>query len=205
MGSPNFIFSGLNPWNDFPARPGVVEAFNCDRHNRDLHVNREDRRALLEDARLAVNAALSFGIEHQYSSLFQSKSSSAHGGKQVGIGIEDDHAQRTRQLAHESRTEDFAGTHRKDALENFPRHQARENQRVQKTLMVRRKNIRTLFRQLLKPFDLQMKAVIRDHLRDAAHAKPEHFREGLRPGQRQDLRIGRLFREQRSPSGKLGA
>src|SRR6202022_4813791 len=104
----------------FVAWPGFVEALDRNRNNRSLRVNRENRGALAEDSRIAVVSTLALGIKNKNASLAEAKESSAHGGNQVRVRIEDHHANPSRQPPHESFTENVAGADRECITKQAP-------------------------------------------------------------------------------------
>src|SRR2546427_445115 len=117
-------------------------------------MNREDGRAFLEGFRRAVNAALAFRIKDQPQAVAQAESAGTHGGDQVGVGINHDHAHDPRHSQHESRAKNLAGTYGEQAHYDTPRQHGQQNQGIDEALMVRAKKIRALARDILQPFDV---------------------------------------------------
>ena len=101
----------------FAARPALMEAVLRHRNDGNIEVLREDGRALLELLGRAFDGALAFGIEHENFSGAQSVGSGAHGGHEVGIGIDRNEVQKLREAAHRSGAEDLAGSHVEDIVE----------------------------------------------------------------------------------------
>ena len=96
----------------------------------------EDGRAFLEDARRAVDGTFALGIENQHLSISETKRSSAHGRNQIRIRIDHNDVERACQPAHESLAKNLARTHGEKPLEQIRWQCARQNKRVEVTLMV---------------------------------------------------------------------
>src|SRR5579864_1060375 len=116
------------------ARPGFEKAINRDGHDRHLHVDGEDSRSFFESARRAVDTALALGIKYEIAAVAQTVGPGLHGWHQVGV--DDDNANRTSQLAHEACAENLAGAHRERVHESIVRQHRSERNRVEITLMV---------------------------------------------------------------------
>src|SRR5882724_6620453 len=99
-------------------RPCVVKAFDSDRHDWYLHVDRQDRRPFLEDSRCAVNRALAFRIENQRHATPQTECAGAHSGYQICVRIEHDYFDGSRETAHDSLTKNVARAYRKKSPEH---------------------------------------------------------------------------------------
>src|SRR6476661_201791 len=126
------------------ARPGIVKALNRHRNNRYLKMKGKNGGSLLERPGCAVDAALAFGVENEDAAVTQSEGAGAHGGNQVGIGIDDNHSQPARQAAHKAGAENFAGAHGKQVAEYPPWQNGREHKRVQVTLVIGRNDVSAL-------------------------------------------------------------
>ncbi len=121
--------------------------------------------ALLESSGRAIDAALTFRIKNQDAAMAQSEGAGAHGGNQVGIGIDDDHPQPACQTAHKPRTEDFAGADCKQVAEHGPGQNSSEHNRVKVALVIGRNDVRALPWKFLQPAHPQMKAVVGKNLK----------------------------------------
>src|SRR5262249_28229535 len=142
--------------------------------------DRKNRGALFENFGRAVDTALAFGIEHKHAAVLQTEGTGTHSRDEIHVGINDYDAQPTRQDTHETRAKNFAGPDREGVTENRPRQKRSEDDRVKEALVIRTKNVRTLGRKFFQPAYLQGKAIIRDHLHEAADCVPKMF--GNRPG-----------------------
>src|SRR3984885_15910427 len=136
-----------------------MEAFNGQGHDRNLHMDGEDRRTFLEGFRRAVNRTLTFRIKNERKTVPESEGAGARGGPEISVWIEDNYFDGACQAAHESLAEDFAGAHGEQPAEHFHRQDAGQNERINIALMVRRNDVGPLLGQFLDPAYLQIKAV----------------------------------------------
>src|SRR5271166_2044977 len=150
------------------AWPGFIETLDRDRDDRSLRVNRENRGALAEHARVAVIGALALRIENQNESMVQAKGSGAHGRYQVRVRIDDDHAQPSCQPPHESSTENVARAHRKALAKQSPRERPRHHQRIDIALVIRTDQVLTVVGQIFQSANLEVKAVEREKINQPA-------------------------------------
>src|ERR1035437_8598779 len=70
------------------ARPSFVEPLDSDRNHWAACVDCQDCRALAERFGNCVDAALSFGEEHQHTPVAQPVRTRAHGGHEVRVGVD---------------------------------------------------------------------------------------------------------------------
>src|SRR6185312_12525324 len=117
------------------ARPRIVKALYGHRNNGHLKMNGKNGSTLLERPGRAIDAALALWIENEDAAVTKSEGTGAHGGNQVGIGIDDNHSQPARQTAHESGTKNFAGAHGEQVAEYPPWQNGSQHKRVQVTLV----------------------------------------------------------------------
>src|SRR5690348_13490507 len=135
------------------SAPCLFKTINRYGNNRHLNVRGQNRRALLECLRLAGNAAFAFGIQHQRFSLPKAISSSAHGGNEVGIGIDGDELHGARNSPADAAAEDFARADVEHLAKDSKREVTHDKRCIHEALMIRREDERTIFGNVFEPAD----------------------------------------------------
>src|SRR5262249_29698308 len=93
-------FESLSAW------PRVIESVNRYRNNRNLQMDGQNCRALLENLWLTIDCPFAFRIKNEYAPRLQPGGTRSHGRYQVRIWIDHYHAQPSRQRPQKALAED---------------------------------------------------------------------------------------------------
>src|SRR6516162_9257558 len=147
--------------------PGSVEAFERDGDDRTLIVNGENRSPLAKSFGLAIDAAFTFGKEHQHPLLTQAICASAHGGHEVGVRVDDDEAELRGQPAHKAAAENFAVADVEAVAHDGPRQAGDKDGAVDIALVVGGDDERVRGGKLVNAFQLEMEEIAQHELGQA--------------------------------------
>src|SRR5208283_4572637 len=98
---------------------------------------------------------------------------------QVGVRVEDGHAQPACQPPHESCTKYVARAQCKGIAKEAEGQRPRHHQRVDVALVVRTEQVRSFFRQILEPAHFEVKAVEGEKINQFSQQKEKNFSDNV--------------------------
>src|SRR5262249_26449386 len=152
-----------------------------------------------------VDTSFALWKQKQNAAMVESKGAGTHGGNQVGIGINDNHAHPTRDATHKSRAEHVTGSHGKHLAKDIPGQQAAHDKRVDVALVIRRNDERPVIWKLFQAGCPEFEAVARHQLDQPENQKQESCRDWARLYEVKQFTIGAFLGQNGIPSWRLSS
>ena len=135
----------------------------------------------------------------------ESEETGAHGGDEVGIGIEDDDTNPAGEATHESFSEDVAGAEREGVAEEAPGQGSSHDEGIDVALVIGAEKERTFFGQVFEAVSFEVKAVESEEIDEAAEQEENDLDKNIVAGDREDVGIGDGLGEDGGPGGSGGS